>query len=186
MFVSCTSESFLCEPLLPLVCRSIVCLLSEFLCLARYVNGNLSGSVSEIVQKGLRGGVWVFVSGDSSDGQNVMDFPVRHSKDNSDCIPETPRISKQVDSLPWEHTWPQDKTYVWERIEAPMPPLRRLRPTCNFIHRRQLSPFPERLALPFSNDEILCDYEEIVLHKNRSIYYVGQDDLLRGLGPTCG
>ena len=97
---------------------------------------------------------WVFVSGDSSDGQTVMDFPVLHSTDHSDCIPETPRISKQFDSLPWEPTRPQDQAYVWERIEAPLPPLRP-RPECNFIHPRQLSPFPERLELPFSHDEIL-------------------------------
>ena len=42
----------------------------------------------------------------------------------------------------------------------------RIRPTfghkCNFIHPRQLSPFPERLELPFSNDEILCGYEDTV------------------------
>ena len=108
-----------------------------------------------IVQKALLGGVG---SADSSDGQNVMDFPVLHSTDHADCIPETPRISKQFDSLPWEPTRPQDKAYFWERIEAPLPPLRP-RPKCNFIHPRQLSPFPERL--PFSNDEILCGYEEI-------------------------
>ena len=28
------------------------------------------------------------------------------------------------------------------------------------IHPRQLSPFPERLVLPFSNDEIQSGYEE--------------------------
>ena len=83
-----------------------------------------------------------------------------HSIDHSDCIPETPRISKQFGSLPWEPTRPQVKAHFWERIEAPLPPLWR-RPTCNFIHPRQLSPFPERLELPFSNDEILCGYEEI-------------------------
>ena len=49
----------------------------------------------------------------------------------------------------------------WERIEAPLPPLRP-RPRCNFIHPRQLSPFPERLELPFSNDEILSGSEDIV------------------------
>ena len=38
----------------------------------------------------------------------------------------------------------------------------RPRPKCNFIHPRQLSPFPERLELPFSNDEILSGYEDIV------------------------
>ena len=59
---------------------------------------------------------WVFVSGDSSYGQNVMDFPFLHSTDHSDCIPETPRISKQVDSLPWEPMRPQDKAYFWERM----------------------------------------------------------------------
>ena len=48
-----------------------------------------------------------------------------------------------------------------ERIEAPLPPLRP-RARCNFIHPRQLSPFPERLELPLSNVEILCGYEEIV------------------------
>ena len=45
---------------------------------------------------------WVFVSGDSSDRQNVMDFFVLHSTDHVDCIPETPRTSRQFDSLPWE------------------------------------------------------------------------------------
>ena len=50
---------------------------------------------------------WVFVNGESSDGQNVMEFPVHHSTDHSDCIPETPRISNQFDSIPWEPTKPQ-------------------------------------------------------------------------------
>ena len=53
---------------------------------------------------------------------------------------------------------PQDKAYFWERIEAPLPPLWP-RPKCNFTHPRQLSPFPERLELPFSKDEILSGYE---------------------------
>ena len=94
----------------------------------------------------------VLVSGDSSDGQNVMDFPVLHSTDHSDYIPV-----KQFDLLPWELL----KPYVWERIEAPLRPLRPW-PECNFSHPRQLCPFPERLELPFSNDEILSGYEEIV------------------------
>ena len=40
-----------------------------------------------------------------------------------------------------------------------LPPLR---PRCNFIHPRQPSPFPERLKLPFSSEEILSGFEEIV------------------------
>ena len=77
-----------------------------------------------------------------------------HSTDHADCIPETPRPSRQFDSLPCQPTRPHDEAYFWERIEAPLPPLRP-RPECNFIH-------PRRLELPFSNDEILCGYEDIV------------------------
>ena len=33
---------------------------------------------------------------------------------------------------------------------------------CNFIHPKQLSPFPERLELPYPNGEILSGYEEDV------------------------
>ena len=40
-----------------------------------------------------------------------------------------------------------------------MPPPR---PRCNFIHPKQLSPFLERLNLPFSCDETLSGYEDIV------------------------
>ena len=78
---------------------------------------------------------WVFV-GDSSDEQKVTDFPVLlHSTCHTDYIrdghPPTPRPSRHPVSLPWEPTRPQDKTYFWERIEAPLPPLQP-RPRCNF------------------------------------------------------
>ena len=36
------------------------------------------------------------------------------------------------------------------------------RPGCNFIHPKQLSPFPERLELPFPSEEILSGFEDIV------------------------
>ena len=49
----------------------------------------------------------------------------------------------------------------WERIEAQLPPLWP-RPKCSFIHPRQLSPFPEHLELPFSNEEVLRGYDDIV------------------------
>ena len=55
----------------------------------------------------------------------------------------------------------EDSVPPEQRFEAPLPPLRP-RPKCNFIHPRQLSPFPERLELPFSNDEISSGYEDIV------------------------
>ena len=34
--------------------------------------------------------------------------------------------------------------------------------TINFIHPKQLSPFPERLELPFPSGEILSGYEDVV------------------------
>ena len=104
-----------------------------------------------IVQKGLLAGVGLRRRR-FSDKQNVMDFLVLHNTDHTDCIrdghPPTPRPSGQPDSLPLEPTRPQDKAYSWERIEAPLPPLRP-QPKCNFIHAQQLSPSPERLDLPF-------------------------------------
>ena len=102
---------------------------------------------------------WVFISDEPSDGQNTVEVPVLHNTDHSEYIPVTPRASKQFTSLPWEPAKPQDKACFWEQIEAPLPPLRP-RPKCNFIHPRQLSPFPERLVLPFSNEVILSSYEE--------------------------
>ena len=52
-----------------------------------------------------------------------------------------------------EPTIPRDNPYFWERLEAPLRPLR---------PPQQLSPFPERLELPFSSDAILSGYEDIV------------------------
>ena len=82
-----------------------------------------------------------------------------HNTDHSEYIPVTPRSSKHSTSLPWETAKPQEKACSWSRIEAPLPPLRP-RPKCDFIHRRQLSPFPERLVLSFSNEVFLSGYEE--------------------------
>ena len=94
----------------------------------------------------------VFISDVPSEGPS--------STDQGEVIPETPRVSKLASSLPWEPAKPHDKACFWERIEAPLPPLRP-RPKCDFIHPRQVSPFPERLVLPFSNEVILSGYEEL-------------------------
>ena len=80
--------------------------------------------------------------------------------DQGEVIPETPILSKLSSSLPSEPAKLHDKACFWERIEAPLPPLRP-RPKCDFIHPRQLSPFPERLVLPFSNEVFLSGYEEL-------------------------
>ena len=68
-------------------------------------------------------------------------------------------MSKHSSSLPWESAKLHDEACCWERIEAPLPPLRSLQ-KCDFIPPRQLSPFPERLVLPFSNEVILSSYQE--------------------------
>ena len=103
---------------------------------------------------------WVFISDVPSEGPSSAEDPMVHNTDHSDFIPETPRVSKHSASLPWEPAKPQDKACFWERIEAPLPPLRP-RPKCDFIHPRQLNPFPERLVLPFSDEVILSGYEEL-------------------------
>ena len=82
-----------------------------------------------------------------------------HSTDQSEHIPVTPRVAKQFTSLLRETAKPLDKACCWERIEAPLPPLRP-RPKCSFIHPRQLCPSPERLVLPFSDELILSCCEE--------------------------
>ena len=58
-----------------------------------------------------------------------------------------------------ENIWNPGTASFWDRAEAPLPPPR---PRCNFIHPKQLSPFPERLKLPFPIDEILSGCEDIV------------------------
>ena len=93
---------------------------------------------------------------DSSDEQGLANFPalvqgpadkgyISKSKQHEEA-PPAPRPAGQPDDLPWEPVGPQGTASFWERTEAPLPPLR---PRCNFIHPKQLSPFPERLKLPF-------------------------------------
>ena len=103
----------------------------------------------------------VFISDEHTDEQAPIADPVFQSTDYSDCIPGTTTISQQCDPVPCETTIPRDKPHFWERLEAPLLPLRS-RPKCNFIHPQQLSPFPERLELPFSSDAMLSGYEDIV------------------------
>ena len=77
--------------------------------------------------------------------------------------PSTPKSSWQAVGEPDAPTWKLSRTdgtaSFWEKTEASLPhPQRR----CNFIHLKQLSPFPERLELPFPSEEILSGYEDVV------------------------
>ena len=107
----------------------------------------------------------VFISDEHTDEQAPIDDPVFQSTDYSDCIPGATKISKQCDPVPCETTIPRGQPHFWERLEAPLLPLRS-RPKCDIIHQQQLSPFPERLELPFSSDETLSGYEDIVSSKS--------------------
>ena len=73
---------------------------------------------------------WVFISDVPSEGPSFAD--------QGELIPETPRVPKLASSSPWEPAKPQDKACSWERIEAPLPPLR-ARPECDLIHQQRLS-----------------------------------------------
>ena len=57
---------------------------------------------------------------------------------------------------------------------------------CNFIHPKQLSPFPERLGLPFPEEEILSGYEEDVSCHLRPFCCVGESRPSHYLRTTCG
>ena len=104
---------------------------------------------------------------DSSDEQGFANFPalvqgsgnkgyISKSKLRDDAPPAL-RPEGQPDAPTWELL--QGTASLWERTEAPLPhPKRR----CNFIHPMQLSPFPERLKLPFSSEDILSGFEDVV------------------------
>ena len=134
----------------------LLCL--NFLCQVGSANGNPSGS---LLGNRSRKPIWIFTGDDSSDEQGFSNFPsLVQSSGNKGYISKTklrddapPALGPagQPDALHWEPIGPQGTASFWERSEAPLPPLR---PRCNFIHTRQLSPFPERLKLPFSSDEI--------------------------------
>ena len=69
------------------------------------------------------------------------------------------QASGEHDTPTWKLFGTQGPASFCERAEAPLPfP----RPKCTFIHPKQLSPFPERPKLPFSSDEILSGYEDMV------------------------
>ena len=65
----------------------------------------------------------------------------------------------QPDAPTWELLGHQDTASFLEKTETPLPHPKRW---CNFIHPMQLSPFPERLVLPFPSGELLSGYEDVV------------------------
>ena len=79
------------------------------------------------------------------------------SADQGDVITESADCSFVAGGI----SQSRERAHSGERTEAPLPPLR-TRPKCDFIHPQQLSPLPERLELPFSTDDILSGYEDIV------------------------
>ena len=154
----------------------LLSLLLKFLCQAGYVNGNPSGS-----RLGSRSKRPSWRSGSSSAATLPTNNMLRISLCSTALTTLTTYV-KIILQLPDHRDSPillfgnlrglKIGPTFWERIEAPLPPLRP-RPKCNFIHPRQLSPFSWTLELPFSNDEILCGSK--VLSSQEQI------NLLRGL-----
>ena len=74
-----------------------------------------------------------------------------------------PKSSWQAVGAPDAPTWKlsgtQGASAFGEKPEAPLPHQKRV---CNYIHPKQHSPFPERLKLPYPDEEILSGYEEDV------------------------
>ena len=61
----------------------------------------------------------------------------------------------------------------WDKTEAPLPRPKR---GCNFSHPKQLSSFPERLELPFPEEEILSGYgEDVSFIRDRFTTWVKAD-----------
>ena len=85
------------------------------------------------------------------------DCTVKHKQPEE--APSAPRPTGQPDAPTWELLGPQGIASFWESTEAPLP---HPKGQCNFIHPKQLSPFPERLELPYPSGEILSGYEEVV------------------------
>ena len=113
---------------------------------------------------------WVHMGDDSS--SNLGEQCMVQSAEYKDCTtkqkrreeaPSAPSSSWQAggeyDTPIWKLSGTQGTASFWERTEAPLP---HPRPRCSFIRPKQLSPFPERMKLPFSSDEILSGYEDIV------------------------
>ena len=111
------------------------------------------------VSEGVLGGMdttWVMIS---SGEQCIANIPTMVQgagyKDStsqqklSEEAPSAPRSALQPDALTLEPIGPRVPASLRERTEAPLPPPR---PRRKFIHPKQLSPFPERLELPFPSE----------------------------------
>ena len=73
--------------------------------------------------------------------------------------PSAPTPTGQLDVPTWEFPGRQGAASFWERTEAPLPLPRH---GCSFLNPKQFSPFPERLGLPFTSEEILSGCEDVV------------------------
>ena len=120
---------------------------------------------------------WAFISDVASEGPS--------STDQGEVIPETPRMSNLASSLLWEPAKLHDKACFWERIEAPLLPLRP-RPKGDFIHPRQLSPFPEAFGTAVFDRGFLVTLRRNQLLRKRSLYFMDQTERTRNPGRTYG
>ena len=142
-----------------------------------------------LVSEGLLGGygyTWVMTPQETSESSAWRIFLRWYMLLNTMIVPtvqkrpeEAPSASRSSWQACGEHgtpTWKisgtQGTASFWEKAEAPLPPPR---PRCNFLHSKQLSPFPERLKLPFSIDEDPVRLRGYCLLRHRPIHYAGEN-----------
>ena len=89
------------------------------------------------------------------------DGTVKHEQplDTSSAPRSSWQAVGQPDAPTWNLSGTQGTSSFWENSEASLPHPKR---GCNFVHPKQLSPFPQRLELPYPNGEILSGYEKDV------------------------
>ena len=79
--------------------------------------------------------------------------------DNSSAPRSSWQAGGQPDAPTWKLSGTQGTSAFCENSEAPLPHQKNAR---NSTHPKQLSPFPERLKLPYPDEEISSGYEEDV------------------------
>ena len=92
-------------------------------------------------------------------GVNDVTFKFEQTWD----APSSPKSSWQAvggpDAPTWKLSGTQGTSAFWETSGVPLLPKKHV---CNYIHPKQYGPFPDRLKLPYSDEEILSGYEEDV------------------------
>ena len=118
---------------------------------------------------------WVFVSDEPSDGQNTVEVPMLYNTDHGKFIPVTPRISKHSTSLPWILRSIKIRLFLGAASVAATAQMRLHSSTTT-----QSSSWASGTAVfKWGN---LVRLRRTWLLRNRSVYFVGQNEWARNPG----